>query len=441
MRKSIPNKDLLLLPVILLISLFYFSGIKSIPFHPDESTNLFMSSDIEMFFDDPTQVFWNSDRVDDLRQIYRLRDAPLSRYVIGIGRILTDKSALPVDWDWSKTWSENQAAGAFPSADLLVVGRLSVSIIFPISLLLAYQIGKNIRGHLTGWLAVGLLASNSLVLLHTRRVMAESLLLFTSISFLYWITRDKKIPLITGALAGLAFCAKQSNLPLFIIGLVDLFWHSNDIKESHIHLIKQFCVYILTFILVIFGLNPFLWKNPMKAVEASIQSRQTLINDQVTALNAINPNAVSISFMDKITGLIAQVFITPPMPADVGNYLDETIINDQAYQAKPINRLFRGTFGGGISLLLVLTGFSFSMLGYIKKLKCYHDPIKLLLLGAIIEFAFLLIFIPIPWQRYYLPLIPFIIIFMAIALEKVLFPIINLVFAGITAKTKFPDTY
>ncbi|MFH1633237.1 MAG: hypothetical protein ABIG63_04395 [Chloroflexota bacterium] len=87
--------------VILLIPLtiFYLWGLRFVPFHPDESTQLYMSSDFESLFSNPASLFWDPDREDDPRQRYRELDAPLTKYILGLGRVIAGQPALPVDWD------------------------------------------------------------------------------------------------------------------------------------------------------------------------------------------------------------------------------------------------------------------------------------------------------------------------------------------------------
>ena len=114
--------------IILALTLAYLAGLAGVPFHPDESTQLFMSSDLNTLFSRPADLFWSTANEQDARQIYRELDAPLARYLIGVGRTIASLPALPVDWDWSKSWEENQTAGALPDARLLLVGRLSVAL-------------------------------------------------------------------------------------------------------------------------------------------------------------------------------------------------------------------------------------------------------------------------------------------------------------------------
>jgi hypothetical protein len=74
-----------------------------------------MSGDVEQFFIKPANLFWTPSRTNDPLQQYRELDAPLTRYLIGIGRLTSGGIApLPVDWDWSQPWHDNLEAGAHP---------------------------------------------------------------------------------------------------------------------------------------------------------------------------------------------------------------------------------------------------------------------------------------------------------------------------------------
>ncbi len=125
-----------------------------VPFHPDESTQIFMSSDVETIFSNVRALFWSPDLPPDSRMDYRLLDAPIPRYLIGLGRLLTHQSPLPVDWNWSLSWDENLSAGAFPTNMLLLTAHLSVAWVFPISLLLLWSILSKQFSKLTGWVGI-----------------------------------------------------------------------------------------------------------------------------------------------------------------------------------------------------------------------------------------------------------------------------------------------
>ncbi len=213
--------DLLLISVICVISFFYWQGVAGVPFHPDESTYLFMSADWERFISNPISLGYQSNDTG-LQQQYRLLDPPLGRYLIGISRSLAGYSPPSADWDWALTWEENNRAGALPSPDSLTAARFGPAALFPFSLLLIYLAGWRLGGRFLGWSSMLLLATNALVLLHTRRAMSESGLIFTICLFIACLVFCRRRPWLLGIPVALMVCAKHSTLPLAVIGLLAL---------------------------------------------------------------------------------------------------------------------------------------------------------------------------------------------------------------------------
>ena len=70
--------------LFLLIGGFMLWGARLVPFHPDESTYLYMSSDFEVLFEKPASLAWNSAQENNPRQLYRLLNPPLTHYVLGM---------------------------------------------------------------------------------------------------------------------------------------------------------------------------------------------------------------------------------------------------------------------------------------------------------------------------------------------------------------------
>src|SRR5512140_1759946 len=99
---------------VLLVTLLYWAGLASVPFHPDESTQIFMSADFDTLFRQPGSLAWSPTPADPARQLYRLLDAPLTRDLIGAGRTLAGLPATSIDWNWSLTYADNAASGALP---------------------------------------------------------------------------------------------------------------------------------------------------------------------------------------------------------------------------------------------------------------------------------------------------------------------------------------
>lgn len=410
---------IVILGFIVLVSIGYFLGLPGVPFHPDEQTYLFMSGDVERFFSTPSYLFWTPTQATDLHQKYRLRDAPLTRWFIGIGRQVARKPAPQVDWDWSKDWETNRANGALPSQDLLLAGRLSVAFLFPFSLWLMFEVAKSISNNLGGWAAMVILASHGLILLHTRRAMAESSLLFTCLLTLWLIQRPRRSPLWIGLAAALAFNAKQSAAPLVLLAAIAVLSSEGESGlrfTIRLHNILFFC---LTFGLVTFTLNPFLWSNPILAGRAAWFERNQLVSQQVEMVRSVNPEMVWETPSHRLQGFFVHLFFSRPAIADVSNYVQDIQSDEEKYFANPIHNLMRDLKSGAILAFLTFFGFTLAAVHTGKLNNQKRRSIRLLWIATLLQLAGLTAFVPLPFQRYVLPLIPFQCLWAAKGIEGV----------------------
>ena len=149
MRRAFSTHWIIIL-LLLLMSIFFLWGVAKIPFHPDESTLIYMSADFERLLTEPGSMSWRAGETIPDAVRYRMIDAPLTRYYLGFGRILRGEAAPQVDWDWSKSWDENKNAGALPIQHLLLIERLAIASLFPITIILLYIIGLKLDGKLLG---------------------------------------------------------------------------------------------------------------------------------------------------------------------------------------------------------------------------------------------------------------------------------------------------
>lgn len=390
---------------------FYFKNLLNVPFHPDESTQIFMSKDVELIINNTSDLYFQADTQNSIEQNYRLLDAPLPKYFIGIFRIIFNLEAISFDWDWSKSWTDNQ--DAIPGYQLLLISRLSAAIFFPLSIILFFFVLKEVfkSDNLLIFLSLMLFAFNSLLLLHTRRAMAESSMIFFLLLSLFTLC---KIPhkwfFMSAVPIGLAINAKQILIfliPLSIILVIFIF------KKQ----LKNFLVQITLFIVVLIGifliLNPIAWNQPVPVVKQMLSQRMELSQNQVNAIQSVSPEYITNSLSKRITAFIAQLFIIKPSPQEISNYqkfLQESIVD---YFKNPLhNGLIRNLLGGTVYFILFL-------LGFFKSISLLPDRLKLIFIIGFILFCLeLLISLSIPFQRYYLPAIPFTIIFAMIGLRQ-----------------------
>lgn len=418
------NYEGLVVVLIGLLTTFALWGISQVPFHPDESTQLFTSQDFTTFFQNPLSMTWSpsqgtsTDPVERLRRHYHLVDAPLTRYLLGLGRTVAGLPALPIDWDWSRTWDENRQAGALPEARLLSAGRITITLLFPFSLFFIYQLGKAISGVGAGLLAMLLLGLNTLFLLHGRRAMAEGALTFGVLMALWSFLKGDRYPWLAGLGMALAFNAKQSALGLFPVGLLAVAWPAEMIPPRPAKIITAIVQYLGVFILLTFLFNPFLWRDPLHALNASLAARQDLMQRQVADALRLAPEKALSSPEIRAAALVANLYLTPPAFAEVSNYLEQTADAERAYLAIPGHNLMRGLIGGSMMLLLTLFSVIIACLRLAREritrvksgAKVVHNrqsrALALLLLAILCQAVSLILFIPLPWQRYVMPLVP-----------------------------------
>jgi hypothetical protein len=252
------------------------------------------------------------------------------------------------------------------------------------------------------------LASNALVLLHTRRAMAEGGLLFTLTLTMWVLVKAEKRPWLAAIPAALAFCAKQTLATLAPVGLLAVLWlpggnTQEQTQPRYLRLVRQSLLYGMMFIAMIYLLNPFLWAEPIPAIQAAMQSRQALASAQ----SGDRPEQTLNTPGRRIIGLVGSVYLTSPMLAETSNYLETTRTAETDYLANPLHALFRSIPAGG--LLLILGVFGFILCG--RRMVGSGDPARrglgLLLSATLLQTLALLALVPLPWQRYYLPVVPY----------------------------------
>jgi hypothetical protein len=410
--------DRIFLILLVLVSVNYFAGLRGVPFHPDESTQIFMSADLDLLFSHPAQLLWSATPSDPLMQHYRELDAPLARYLIGAGRWLGRLAPLPSDWDWSKTWSANALSGALPPDALLLTARQAVAWLFPFSLLLVY-LGCRRAGHpWAGVVACAILGFSPLVLVHTRRAMAESGLLFGS-ALIVWIFSSRNVrPWIAGLIGGIALAAKQSAVGLLLPVLVAVALPETLARVGLKPILLRLGEALAALALLTFLLNPYLWSSPIQAARAALVDRQDLAARQTADYRGELPGG-SISPLTQTVVVLGQVYLAPPQFEETGNYIADTAAQKQAYLANPFNDLLTGPVWGSVFFFLTLAGIGLSILNFRRSSPADRLWLGLLLLAAVGEFIILCVTLPLPFQRYVIPLMPLICIWSGLGVERI----------------------
>jgi len=403
-----------------LLSGFALSGFDQVPFHPDEATQLYNSLDFDLLITAPRSMAWHPEtarhlRETDRRLYYRLLDAPITRYFLGLGRRLAGQAVTTQDWDWSETWEANQQQGALPTPALLHTGRLTITLLLPCSLVLVYLIGRQTASPLLGLLAMLFFGLNALTLLHARRAMAEGALVFGTAFAIWSFLQADRRPWLAGLGIAVVVNAKQTGLLLLPVGLLAILWTTTDRSRLGSKMLWYIVQYGGVFLLVSMALNPFIWRYPVQAVQASWQMRQALSAGQVRDAEALTGQTLG-SPTERAMTMLVNLYIAPPAFAEYGNYRLQTQAAEQNYLTNPAHRLLRGIGGGAVLFGLTLFGVTLALQRLPRATRVERRSLVLLLLSTLVLFLGLAWLIELSWQRYVIPLVPLIAIWQAYGL-------------------------
>jgi len=404
-----------LFALLVLLAAYYFGTLHTVPFHPDESTQIYMSRDVNHILSDPLQMAWLPGQPLSPETRLRKLDAPLTRYLIGIGRTLSGTKGVEKNWDWAKTWKENRRQGAFPDARTLWISRASITLLLPISLVFFYYFLTHISHKYTALFGVLLLGLHPLVLLHGRRAMAEGLILFGVCFFLFTLLFRKQHPWLVGLAFGLAFNAKQSTLALLPAGIIAVSWIPK-IRQNFAKLIKNTLQFLGATILVTYLLNPILWKAPLRCMYESWQTRLAFTAQQISTISAQAPHRILDGFPQRMLSLVNNLYLNQPSIADVGNYLAHTQQAADSYLNLPFTSLGRGLIWGSILLTLTIIGLIYVIASFSSFKRSTKRSLILLVVSSVSQAAALLIAVPLTWQRYVIPVLPYVIISISLSL-------------------------
>ena len=406
--------------VLILLAALLFSGVGRVPFHPDETSLLFESRDLELYLSDPWSMAWSEAGRGRPEQEYRALNAPLSKYVLGIGRRLAGHGAdeVGVDWDWSLSWEENRLRGALPAAEVLLPARLASTSLVAAALVLMYLCGLRFGGKSTGLASAALLGLNALVLLHGRRAMAEGSLIFAVCLGMWGILQADRRPWLAGLATALAFSAKHTALPLLPLGWLAVLWRGQSASPAPFarHAAQSSAIYLGTAALVIMAMNPLLWSDPFNSGMEALRARQALVQEQIRAQAEHSALRLPMTGVDGLSALIAQLFLTPVQFEELPNYAEDLSQSVASYQTNPLHSLLRGWISGALLMGLTLAGMLFGL----ARLRTAGRPVRrgfgLLILTTLAQAGVLLLTLPFPYQRYYLPLVPLSVLWAAFAL-------------------------
>ncbi len=454
----------------------YLSGLAAVPFHPDESSWLTMSADFAALFlhGHPEALAWQPGQPVPTPVAYRLLNAPLPKYLMGLGWWLAGYTPadLNADWAWPATWDQNVAAGHVPAPGMLLAARWPGAALSALSAVLMFWIGCEAGGTGVGLAAALLLGLNPLVLLHGRRAMAEGAALFFSLLAVWGGLRLVRMmappprriesdgnegtqpaarvsgparrrfltdaaanaaalagaALAVGALIGLAIAGKQTAIPLLPSTLLALappmLRQPGGLGRRLARLAGLGAALGLAGGLTFWALNPILYCQPLGVAQAMWAARADLAQQQTETNAAVQPGSVTPDPAARLRAAALEVYLRPPAVWDLPVYLDHLAPQAQAYFAQPLNWPARWPGAGALVAALGLVGAAFSALRLVRaRLGPRVLAEQAVWWWALGTLGLTLLAIPFDWQRYFLPLVPPACLFAALGLGDLARPL------------------
>lgn len=417
-----------LLWLLLLIG-YILGGVPITPFHGDEAMQITMSADYDTAFiqRNPSALMVAPPYAIDSPAWLRLINGSVNRYLIGLSWHLAGFSVndLPPIWQWPVSYDDNLAQGNRPSDALLTVSRWSSALLLCVSVVVMFSIGYGVGGWSVALFASGLYALHPIILLNGRRAMQEGALLcfgLLCIWFAMQIARrlhDRQQVSIgwwvgLALAAGLTLASKHSGV-VFVAGAFG--WvgvailmgvgATRRVAPTFTQIISApllLCLSaVISSFLLFLVLSPALWNDPPARVRDLLTERAALLESQVIAAGG------ATSFLSRLTGMLTQPFLQPVEIYEAGFWANSSAFVGEvrAYTES----VWLGLGGGLIGALfsaIALVGMGL-LLFRLRRGDSAAWGILIWLLVTVVT----LLLNPVPWQRYYLPLLPIVMLLAA----------------------------
>lgn len=250
--------------------------------------------------------------------------------------------------------------------------------------------------------------------------MAEGTLIFGVSLAILGILEGGKRPWLAAIGTAIAACSKMSVIILAPVGFLSVLWITPGHPSPKNKILQNALLFIALFLTLYFLLNPLLWSNPIEGLQSQWSERAQFTQDMVEEIEARAPNQILDDPIERIAVMVAHLYIADPQFAEVGNYLENTTNAEELYLAQPLHTLFRG-WAAGI-LMISLTVMGLVIFGFEVRKRGLHDQRTTLLLVAAstIQTIAIIWANPLPFQRYFVPMVPFVCLWIGYFVAQIL---------------------
>jgi hypothetical protein len=416
--------------LLALLGGYVIAGYMKVPFHGDESMQIYMSRDYyDLVQVRHVETLFYRESIDSeiglLDQQLRIVNGTVNKLTIGLawdlaGYTVTDLNQ-PWYWGMPDEWEWNRANHGMPSEDLLRYARLpstlftalSVSVIFAIAWVITHN-------HAAARMSALIYATYPAILLNGRRAMMEgSFLFFSSLVILSALmlgrtanTRRRIVwVVLLGLSSGLAVASKHTAMiPVAVaflgVGMVPIVQRSkpgeettNEPPRCEISASAFFLPLILAGVvgLVVFlALNPAWWSNPLRVASRVLDYRRDLLDQQIAGAK------ITGDYYDhewqRLEKLADQALFARVQYYEVPYWKDFVTDRIADYEESWLAGRSDNLIWTGVLLLSLSVGIA----TLVKRWREGSVWIGLVWLGG--TALALLVLVPLDWQRYYLPL-------------------------------------
>ena len=388
---------------------YALAGVQLTPFHGDESTTIYTSSDFDTLFlrGDLAHIIYRQPPPSDdpqaaTKQDLRILNGVLSKYTYGFARWVSGLDTLPLNgqWIWGASWDYNQAQGNLPSPLILFVTRWASALLLALSIAFVFASSVRLGGYRSAYLATLVSTLMPAVMLNGRRAVYESAALLTEV-LLFYVTLQLisrratfKGALALGLAAGLAIAAKHTGVLFAVAAAGSMMLYPllrlkiRQLFNTGLMIFGAGVIAALTFL----AFNASWWSQPLAMPGIVLARRIVITNTQADLFGEFqNP-------LQRISALVNESLSAPPQYYEAGAEW-QTWIGDQIarYEASGLAGA-SGIIWRIVVGLLILVGLARMLIKWRQA-----STFALLFWFGLLAIS-LYALTPFDWQRYYLPL-------------------------------------
>jgi 4-amino-4-deoxy-L-arabinose transferase-like glycosyltransferase len=424
-----------------LIGLCLFAGMPLATFHGDETYYTFVARDFYTAFVEGRPDLLYTEHIWENHATYqRVVNGSVPPHLIGLTMWLAGYQRYQLaehgSFYFGLTYDDNYNMGVIPPDPTLWTARISSSVMVWLGGVAMFLIGRMVGGRPLAYVLSALFIINPVILLNGRRAMLEGALLGFGLLTIYVgfaiaQRRERGERVRVGwwialtVLAAAASASKQigyayTGIAFGTIALGELLRLRFDAARFRPRLNALFGAYArlavctVAAVILYYIMSPGLWfRDPILRFQQMVGAREQMMGIHIS----FTPNAPA-SIAHRIDNILTQPFIRPMQHFENEGFEESpTFMRMVArYEASPLSGLHFGVVGGSIMLALMAMGILLNL----RAAGRGHRSTILTIGWYFWLFGMVSIMLlnPLPWQRYYLVLVPPFSAFAGLALVR-----------------------